>query len=78
MSDFIEFGVGIYRDDLDQTFDTIDEARDSCQSSYFQGLDCYLYGIDKWGGRTYIERRLATAREIYVTDKDGHIHSEAL
>ena len=73
-----EYGVGIYPDDLDRRFDTLEEAQDACGDSYFHGLDCYLYGIDRYGSRTYIEHRLVTDRCLFITDKNGRITTEAL
>ena len=78
MTEYKEYGVGIYPDDLDRRFDELDEAQDACETPYFHGLDCYIYGIDRYGSRTYIEKRLATDHALYVTDSSGCIHSEAV
>jgi len=75
MSEYKEYGVGIYPDDLDQRFDDLEDARDACSTPYFHGLDCYLYGIDRYGSRTFIESRLVTDHASYVTDKNGGVHS---
>jgi len=75
MSEYKEYGVGIYPDSLDQMFDDLEEAQDACSESFFHGLDCYIYGIDKWGDRTYIEKRLVTDNALYVTDNKGNVSS---
>lgn len=75
MSEFIEYGVGIYPNDLDQTFDGLAEAQDACSGSFFHGIECYIYGIDNWGSRTYIEKRLATDNSLYVTNDKGIVSS---
>lgn len=54
MTEYKEYGVGIYPDDLDRRFDELDEAQDACETPYFHGLDCYIYGIDRYGSRRYI------------------------
>ena len=73
-NEYKEYGVGIYPDDLDMCFEALDEAQDACSDSYFFGLDCYIYGIDRYGSRTYIEKRLATDNALFVTDSNGRIN----
>lgn len=73
-NEYKEYGVGIYPDDLDRMFDDLEEAQDACSNPMFRGLDCYIYGIDRYGSRTYIEKRLATDNALFVTDSNGRIN----
>lgn len=71
---FKEYEVSIVYDDIaDQTFDTLEEAQDACDSPTFFGLDCYISGRTAYGDRKYIEKRLATDNALFVTDKDGNL-----
>ncbi len=76
MTEYKEYGVGIYPDDLDRRFDELDEAQDACETPYFHGLDCYIYGIDRYGSRRYIEKRLATNNGVIITSNKGRIYYE--
>jgi len=78
MNEYKEYGVGIYPEDLDARFDELKDAQSACSDSMFHGLDCYIYGIDRYGSYTYIEKRLATDNAIYISDVNGRIRTEAV
>ena len=73
----VEFIVSIVKDDAgDKRCDTLEEARDACDTPTFHGLGCYIYGVDRFGTKTYIEHRLCTETSIITTTLNGKVDIE--